>query len=210
MKTIGLTGGVASGKSLVAQYLSELGTGILDADRASHAVLANDPAVRSAIQQRWGPSVFAADGSVDRATIAARVFGEAPESTENRKFLESLLHPRIAQRLKVERRQFEACGRPAVVLDAPLLLEAGWQSLCDLTLFIDSSQETRLSRAAARGWSEAEFNRREAAQWPIDEKRRHADIVLANDGAAAELRDSIRKIWDQYVVATSGNPDSQF
>jgi dephospho-CoA kinase len=208
MKTIGLIGGVASGKSLVAKYLAELGAGVLDADRVGHDVLAADPTVQVAIREQWGESVFLADNSVDRSAIASRVFGDTPISIENRRFLEDLLHPRIRERLENERQQFESSNSPAVVLDAPLLLEAGWQSLCDLIIFVDSPQETRLSRAYARGWSDAEFARREASQWPIEEKRRHATIVLANSGTADQLRESVHKIWEQYIAPGYHKPIS--
>src|SRR2546430_1610745 len=180
MKTIGLVGGVASGKSLAAKMLVELGADHLDADRAGHAVLADDSEVRNAIKSHWGADVFGADGSVDRSAIARRVFGTAEQAAAERKFLEDLLHPRIGRRLNQERDQAAADGKAAVVLDAPVLLEAGWGPMCDLILMIDSPRELRLERATARGWSETEFDRREAAQWPADEKRRHANVVIAN------------------------------
>jgi dephospho-CoA kinase len=199
MKTIGLVGGVASGKSRVGQMLVELGAGLLDADRAGHAVLANDPDVRAALRGRWGDDVFAADGSVDRAAVARRVFGSGESAAKNRQFLEGLLHPLIRCRLEAERREMVAAGQPAVVLDAPLLLEAGWGSICDIVLLVDATRETRVARARQRGWSETEFDEREAAQWPIPKKRSAADFVIDNDGTEVELRDSVRQFWAQHV-----------
>jgi dephospho-CoA kinase len=200
MKTIGLVGGVASGKSLVAKLFVELGAGLLDADRAGHEVLARDPEVRSALVQRWGPSILAADGSVDRAAVAACVFTDGDQAAAERQFLEELLHPRIRTLLEEKRSKFAADGRPAVVLDAPLLLEANWGPLCDVVVMVDADRNVRLARSRQRGWSEAEFVRREAAQWPVEQKRRSSHVTLANNGTPDELRAAVRTIWDQYVA----------
>ena len=93
-----------------------------------------------------------------------------------------------------------AAGKPAIVLDAPLLLEADWGSLCDIILMIDSPRELRLERANKRGWTEADFDDREAAQWPPEEKRRHADIVVPNRGTADDLCTAIADFWAQNIT----------
>ncbi len=200
MKTIGLVGGVASGKSAVAKMLVELGAGLLDADRAGHDVLAHDPEVRSALVARWGDSILAADDSIDRAAVAGRVFGNDDAASADRQFLESLLHPRIAAILDEKKAEFAAAGRPAVVLDAPLLLEANWQLLCDVVVFVDADRDIRLARAVTRGWSSDDFARREAAQWPVEEKRAAADIVLANCGDIDSLRQGVGELWRNSVA----------
>jgi dephospho-CoA kinase len=199
MKTIGLVGGVASGKSRVATMLVDLGAGLLDADRTGHEVLADDVEVRNALVERWGDGVLAADGRVDRSALAKRVFGEDESAKTERRFLEGLLHPQIKARLLQEAENFEAGGRPAVVLDAPLLLEANWGAMCDVILMVDASRETRLARARQRGWSETEFDKREAAQWPIVKKRSAADVVIDNDGTEEELRKAVKRFWEQHV-----------
>jgi dephospho-CoA kinase len=201
VKTIGLVGGVASGKSLVANMLVELGAGLLDADRAGHDVLAEDRAVHEALRQRWGSTIFTADGRVDRSALAQRVFGAASGAEEERRFLEGLLHPRIRERLEEQQKQLAAEGKRAAVLDAPLLLEAGWDPACDLVLMVDTPRESRLHRALRRGWTEAEFARREAAQWPVDQKSRASDAVIPNGGSVDELRAAVRTFWERYVVA---------
>jgi dephospho-CoA kinase len=199
MKVIGLIGGVASGKSKVAQMLLELGAGLLDADRTGHAVLAEDADVHAALRRRWGEGVFGKQGRVDRSAIAARVFGEGSAADAERRFLESLLHPRIGARLRNQGQEFAAAGRPAVVLDAPLLLEAGWQPMCDLILMVDASRETRLARAKLRGWTEEEFEQRESAQLSVDVKRLAADAIVSNDGSEADLRDAVSKFWREHI-----------
>ena len=199
-KTIGLVGGVASGKSLVAKMLAELGAVVLDADRTGHAVLAEDADVHKALAARWGDSIFASDGSVDRSAVAARVFAESKAGAAERRFLEDLLHPRIRRRLNYDRDQAAAADKPAVVLDAPLLLEAGWGPLCDIVLMVDVPREIRLQRAKSRGWTDAEFARREAAQWPVDEKQNLADAIIRNDGSERTLRDAVKDFWRQYIA----------
>jgi len=200
MKTIGLVGGVASGKSVVAQLFVELGAGLLDADRMGHEVLATDAEVHAALADRWDPGIVRPDGTIDRSAVAAHVFGDTLAATAEREFLESVLHPRIQAALDAKKRDFAAAGSPAVVLDAPLLLEAGWASQCDMIVMVDAPRETRLARACQRGWSEAEFARREASQWPVEKKRAAAAITLANDGNIDDLRPAVRAVWDQLVA----------
>jgi dephospho-CoA kinase len=200
MKTIGVIGGVASGKSLVSQQLAELGSGILDADRAGHDVLTNDAEVRAALVDRWGSRILAAGGQIDRRVVATHVFADTPAGLEDRKFLECLTHPRIRVLLDDQRRQFQSDGRPAVVLDAPLLLEAGWGPMCDLILFVDTSRSARLAHAKTRGWSEAEFNRREASQWPVEKKRLAANVVLPNNGSVDDLREAVTRVWKKHIA----------
>lgn len=206
MKTIGLVGGVASGKSLAAKMLVELGAGLLDADRTGHAVLAEDTDVREAVRKRWGDSVFAADGTVNRSAVAGQVFANGSQGQADREFLEDLLHPRICRRLEKLRDRYASEGKPAAVLDAPLLLEAGWGPMCDIVLMIDAARDVRLQRAQQRGWTEADFARREAAQMPVEEKRRAADVVIANDGDENDLRLAVEEFWQQYVQPGQNAP----
>lgn len=199
MKTIGIVGGIASGKSAVARLFAELGAGHLDADQVGHDVLAVDAEVRQALVDRWGPSILAADGRLDRSAIGERVFAGGAQAVVEREFLESLLHPRIGALLKEKTEEFAAAGVPAVVLDAPLLVEAGWGPMCDLIVMVDSPRETRLARALDRGWDHEEFSRRESAQWPVDKKRRHSQVAIRNDGTLDDLRAAVREVWQQHV-----------
>jgi dephospho-CoA kinase len=199
MKTIGLVGGVASGKSLATNMLAELGAVRFDADAAAHDVLNHNAAIRTELLHRWGEDIFNNDGSVNRSAVAKRVFAPGNEAAGERKFLENLLHPRVQDECKGWMNAAASNGRPAFVVDAPLLLEAGWGPMCDLVLMIDSPRELRLGRAKARGWSEAEFDRREAAQWPPNEKSRLADVVIPNQGTDEELRSAIADFWHREI-----------
>jgi len=169
-------------------------------------VLAEDAEVRQALVERWGTAIFDGDGRVDRNEVAQRVFAQTESAAAERRFLEDLLHPRIRERLNKERDAAVARGAPAIVLDAPLLLEADWGPLCDVILMIEAPREVRLERAAARGWTEAEFDRREAAQWPADKKRTFADVVISNLRSSEELRHAVTDFWQREIDKRPGDP----
>ncbi len=195
MRVIGVVGGVASGKSLVTKQLEELGAGVLDADWAGHKVL-ESPAVRRAARRRWGERVFDADGHLDRKALAAVVFGPAPDGPRELKYLEELTHPRIGKLLARRAAQLAQQGKvPALVLDAPLLLEAGWEKMCDRIVFVDAPREVRLARALARGWNEAQFAARENAQKSLDQKRMRADVIIDNSGPPEATKTHVARFW---------------
>jgi len=198
MRIIGILGGVSSGKSLVAQELARLGAGLLDADRAGYEVL-RLPEIEAAARARWGPEVFGPDGRIDRARLARIVFGEPPAGPQERKFLENLTHPEIGRRLRQEARRLSAWGPPAAVLDAPLLVEAGWERFCDRIVFVDVPRQLRLSRAVARGWREEDFTAREGVQESLDSKRERADVVVDNSGSPEQTRAQIERCWHSLI-----------
>jgi dephospho-CoA kinase len=198
MKLIGIVGGVACGKSFVARVLAELGAGVLDADRMGHEVL-RTPELERAVRERWGAGVFGPDGHVDRSRLAAVVFAAAPAASEQRKQLEQLLHPKIGRRLKLEADRLASEGHPAAVLDAPLLVEAGWDTVCDWLVFIDAPRDLRLVRARSRGWSEMDFAAREGVQESLDSKRKRADVILDNSGSPEETRAQVERFWRSRV-----------
>jgi len=198
MRVIGLLGGVASGKSLVGRQLADLGAGVLDADRAGHEVL-KLPEVEAAAIQRWGGAVFGPDGHIDRRRLAEIVFADPPGGPRERRFLEELTHPRIGRQLLLEAAAMEAEGKPAAVLDAPLLLEAGWGKLCRVLVFVDAPGEVRLARAKARGWTEEQFAARERAQQHVDVKRRRAHVVIDNSGTSEQTLAQVERFWRSLV-----------
>lgn len=198
MRVIGLLGGVASGKSLVAREMARLGAAVLDADRAGHEAL-RMAHVEAAARARWGERVFGPDGRLDRARLAAVVFGPGPGAEEERKYLEERTHPEIGRLLAAEAASLAASDAAAAVLDAPLLLEAGWDRLCGKLVFVDAPREVRLARARKRGWNEPEFAAREAAQLPLDEKRRRADAVIDNSGPAQHTRAQVERVWPALI-----------
>lgn len=196
IKLIGIVGGIASGKSFVARALEKLGAGRLDADGAGHEVL-REPEVEAALRARWGDEVFASDGSVDRRAIAERVFGTKATATEDLAYLEQLTHPRIAVRLRDQAEELIESGKSILILDAPVLLKAGWDCFCTHLLYVDSSLEKRCLRAGERGWKPGELEAREALQEPLDEKRRRADLYVSNDGTAQETETELARLWSE-------------
>lgn len=174
---IGLAGGIGSGKSTIAKILGELGFLVIDSDQLARAAL-DRPEVRATLITWWGPGVVNGEGKVDRAKIAAIVFNKP----EERARLEALVHPLVKHGREQVVERASAEGRVGVVVDAPLLFEAGSDKEVDRVLFVETPREMRLARVKqTRGWDEAELARREAAQWPIEKKRGHSHAVVHND-----------------------------
>lgn len=191
---IGLAGGIGAGKSAVAACLQALGCVVSDSDELAKAAL-RDHAVVEQLVARWGARVIGRDGLVNRSAVAAIVF----EDERGRRWLESIVHPWIEAR---RRASFAAAppGTPALVIDAPLLFEAGLDRDCDGILFVDAPRALRLERLrASRGWSASELDRREAAQLPLDLKRAKADIVIVNTGDRQRLHQDARAALDTLV-----------
>ncbi|MEZ6058697.1 MAG: dephospho-CoA kinase [Planctomycetaceae bacterium] len=180
---IGFVGGVGSGKSSLSAAIGRrLRCVLLDADREGHAVLAL-PAIQSQLHQTFGDSIFDKNGAVSRPTLGKLVFGNEPIDRERRLQLEAIVHPEIRRRLSARIDQHRAAvDVDLILLDAAVMLESGWSGICDLIVFVDTPESLRLSRVQqSRGWSQDEFARREASQWPLDRKRQAADIVVHND-----------------------------
>jgi dephospho-CoA kinase len=199
MLVIGVAGGIASGKSLIAEGFRTLGAFILDADRVGHEVL-RDQDVMEALYRRWGNGVLDAQGQVVRSAVAEIVFAPPPAGPEELAFLESVTHPRIEQRLESEIDRVRASQRfPAVVLDAAVLFEAGWSSLCDRIVFVEAPRALRRQRARERGWSEQQFTSREATQQPLASKRDRADVVIKNSETPSEAFRQVAEAWNSFI-----------
>jgi len=198
MQIIGVVGGVASGKSLVARQFEQLGAGVLGADAAGYEVL-KMPEVEAAIERRFSRQVFGAEGHVDRARLAEIVFAPPPEGPRERATLEQLMHPRIGRALhgRAEALAKQACQ--VAVLDAPLLCEAGWDELCDKVVFVDAPRRLRQERAESRGWSKEDFTAREDVQKSLDHKRARADVVIDNTGSPESTQAQVERFWHSLV-----------
>jgi len=206
MLTIGVVGGIASGKTQVAKFFEEFGCRRLDADVMGHAVLA-EPEVKAKLRARWGTTVFASDGEVDRQAVARLVFGDSAESVSELRFLESVTHPRIKARLFEMMDQARKQKVAGVVLDAALLMKAGWDELCDHVVFVDVPRDQRLSRALSRGWTETQFDARENSQIDICLKRERASSTIDNSGSLIETFQKVQKLWTEiYPRASSAGP----
>lgn len=179
---IGLTGGIASGKSTVSKRLRELGAAVFDADEVSREVIAS-PEVLSRIRDAFGEEVFDEDGCLSRTALAKLVFA----SDENAQRLDAIMHPAIAKELQSRAEAAEAEGLMAFV-DAALLIESGFYRLCGEVWLVTASYETRVKRIMERdGFTREEAEARIARQMPEEEKRKYATTVIDNDGGISEL-----------------------
>ena len=204
---LGVIGGIGSGKSSVARRLQSLRPiAVIDADQCGHQVL-NLPNVQGRILKRFGPTVFETDSQanpqISRAALGRVVFGSDVAAQTARRDLEAIVHPEIRSLLERTIRELRRQANvEAIVLDAAVLLEAGWNDLCDVVVFIDTPQADRIARVqAGRGWSAEELAKREASQWPLPRKRAAADAVLDNandvDHAARQLEQVIANLKSQ-------------
>ncbi len=157
------------------------------------------PEIEAAARRRWGDSIFGEDGRIDRKQLATIVFSPLPEALPERRYLEKLTHPVIGRLLQEQAERGAASGCRAAVLDAPLLLEAGWDRLCDRLVFVDSPRDVRLKRAEERGWKERDFAVREDAQESLDSKRRRADVVVDNSGPPEQTQAQIERLWPSLI-----------
>ena len=205
MLVIGLAGGVASGKSLVARCFEHFGATIIDADRVGHEVL-KEPDVIAAIHLQWGQIVFR-DCEIDRSALARIVFDSTSGDSDQLERLEQITHPRLGEKIREALAQLESESK-AVVLDAPVMFKAGWDRLCDKIVFVDTNALLRQQRARQRGWDDAELARREARQTPIDEKRSKSTDIIDNSKSKEETYIQARDLWRSWNLSLPKQLDS--
>lgn len=192
MKIIGLTGGIGSGKTTVAQFLKELGAVVIDADKVGHEVLRSDAEVWQEVVAAFGEGVLTSNGDISREKLGRMVFG-APELLLK---LNVIMHPRIAERVGVHLEGYRKRGVGVVVIEAPMLLEAGWASQVDEVWVTVASEATILKRLKERtGLSEIESLERIRSQMSVAERVRQADVVIDNDGDLSELKERVAGLW---------------
>lgn len=190
---IGLVGGIGAGKSAVARVLADLGCVVSDSDAQARAAL-DEPGVRDQLVTWWGKQILGADGRIERSKVAKIVF----DRPRDRKRLEGVIHPRVRIARQVSLDRAEQSGAPAMVIDAPLLFEAGVDQECDVVIFVDAPLSQRLARVReSRGWDEAELTRRESAQMSLEEKKARSGYVVVNDGDLAALRDRVLEVFER-------------
>ncbi len=191
----GLLGGIGSGKSEVAGELARRGAVVINADALGHEAL-QQPEIREQIRQRWGSEVFNDQGEVDRKKLGAIVFADPAQL----RALETLSFPWIEHRFHEEAEK--ANGDPKVrfiVLDAAVMLEAGWIRVCDRLVFVDTPRDLRLRRLAEqRGWTAQDLEIRERVQWPLEKKARLAHYRLNNSGTREQLAQQIEDLLRQW------------
>jgi dephospho-CoA kinase len=190
LKLVGLTGGIGSGKSTVAQILREHWVPVLDADVIARAVVEPGMPAHAEIARAW-PEVIASDGRIDRKKLGAIVFADA----QSRLRLEAMTHPRIREQVAEQASQHGAAGHGLAFLEAALLVETGFYQQLDGLVVVAASEEVQVERVMARdGTSREEVLARIHAQFPLAEKICVADYVVDNSGSRDQTRAQILKI----------------
>jgi dephospho-CoA kinase len=189
---VGLTGGIGSGKSTVAQMLARRGAVVLDADAfAREAVRAGSAGLR-AVAARFGSEVVTPDGELDRAKLAGIVFADPAARAD----LEGIVHPEV-RRLIADGIQENLDTDNVVVLVNPLLIEMGTHRDCDVVVVVSVATETQVARSTARGMAENDVRARMAAQLPLEDRARLADVILDNEGSVEDLQRQVDRLWGE-------------
>ena len=192
MRLIGLTGGIATGKSTVAQILRRLGLPVIDADALAHEVTAAGSPAVAAIAADLGPQFVRPDGALDRPRLAERVF--ADHTLLER--LNAIVHPRVRALMAERVEDLHAAGAQVVVLDVPLLLESRAAYDVDVVWLVYAPESQQIERLMARnGLSLAQAELRIRAQMPIEEKRMLADVVIDNSGDLGALETQVEALY---------------
>jgi dephospho-CoA kinase len=191
MLKVALTGGIATGKSYVLEQFRRRGVPCLDADSLAHGVMAAGTEATAAIALRFGPSVLAADGSVDRTKLGPIVFADPAARLD----LEALVHPAVYRAITAGLRAVELLDAPPLaVVDVPLLYESGHADDFDRVVVASCPPEMQLARLLERGLSEVEARQRLAAQWPTEDKARRATFVIRTGGTFEETDRQVDEI----------------
>jgi dephospho-CoA kinase len=198
---VGLTGGIATGKSTVADTLRRLGAEIIDADQLAREVVAPGEPALAEIVREFG-DVLQPDGTLDRKKLGAIVFGDTPR----RKRLEAITHPAIRERFLARLRELEAVGFEGLVFfDAPVMIESGNYRNMDRLVVVFTGDATQRERLMARdGMSAAEAGRRMATQMPVADKAKLADYVIDNSGDRAATEARTREVFEALLAELRG------
>lgn len=198
MRVIGLTGGIASGKSSVASLFAQLGAAIVDADQLAREAVQPGSAALAAIVRAFGPGILLPDGTLDRSALGAIIFADAAA----RQRLEQITHPAIKELALARLHALRQSGTAVVFYMAPLLIEAGATDRVDEIWVVHVDPETQLKRLMARDQlSRTDALIRVASQMPLEEKRRQGRVVIDNSGSLAETKLQVEKIWRQEFGA---------
>jgi dephospho-CoA kinase len=194
---IGLTGGIACGKSTVARTLKSKDAIIIDADRESKQLMKAGSPIWTKLIAEFGREILNPDNTINRRRLGNMVFGDGYKL----KKLNSIVHPGVIEQIAGKIRRYKEEGRwPAIVLDAPLLYEVGAEKLVDFTWVVAVDRQTQINRLLARDKITPEqASQRIEAQMPLEEKVARADAVINNTGSRRATREMVYDLWNQYV-----------
>src|SRR5262245_16228884 len=198
MPVIGLLGGIGSGKSAVAAELVQHGGWVINADLSGHEAL-QQLNIHRQVVARFGQEILTPDGAIDRKKLGAKVFADVNEL----RALEAIVFPFIGRRIREEIDQARRRdGVRFIVLDAAVMLEAGWNDVCDKLIFVDTPRAIRLERVRKkRGWSEPDLQARETLQMPLDDKRRRTDAIVDNTTTMAALVEQVAALVQRWGLS---------
>lgn len=197
MLVIGVTGGIGTGKSTVARMFERLGAAVIDADIISHQLMEPKKLAWRQIVKRFGEGILNEDESINRKRLAGVVFKDA----DQRRALEAILHPKVMREIKYRLGGLRRSKRvKAVVLDVPLLLEAGGQKAVDALVVVTAPPEVQSQRLKEKyGWSKEEVHERIEAQWDLSAKAALADHVVDNSASVDATRRQVKQLWKQLI-----------
>ena len=200
MRVIALTGGIACGKSTVAGMLKEWGAFIVDADEISRSLTAPGGKALGGLRETFGEEIFAPDGTLDRAKLAAVVFSDE----RRRETLNRLLHPMIRSEMERQTALGKESGAEVVVLDVPLLFEARMQDMADTVACVSAPEWVQIARMKTRnGYTEEQALSRIRSQMPVEEKCRLSDTVIDTNKSLDELRQDVRGLYESWLSDAS-------
>jgi dephospho-CoA kinase len=198
MLTIGLTGGIGSGKSTVAKILSELGAPSLDADKVAHLTYVPSGPAYGKVVEAFGREILDADGEIDRKKLGPIVFAQP----EKLKALTDIVWPATLEALRKSVGEIRARGETLpIVVEAAILIEANWMPMCDEIWLVTAARERVIERVERdRGMAREQIEARIRAQLSDAERTRHASLVIKNDGTLDELRAEVERVWRAALV----------
>ena len=197
MLSIGLTGGIGTGKSLVSNLLNDLGATVVNADLLGHEAYLPGTVGFDMVVDAFGDQIVGEDGTVDRKRLGPIVFS----SPQNMSKLNAIMHPLIRDMIQGQLEEYSSNGTDVVVVEAAVLIEAGWQDLFDEVWVVTSDKETVIERLKDRNsLSREDAIARIESQMSNDERVGHSNVVISNDGTTDELADGVEQIWNTRVV----------
>ncbi|SHI49413.1 dephospho-CoA kinase [Desulfosporosinus lacus] len=197
MLNIGLTGGIGSGKSTVAQWFIKQGVPVLDADKTVHRLLQSDQTTVLKLIEEFGADILDENGQIDRSSLGKLVFREE----DARKRLERIVHPRVVQSMNEERDALRDTGVKICVWDVPLLYEAGFEKFVDEVWVVWIPRNLQISRVLARDkLSLSEVEARISSQGSLDEKRQRADVIIDNSGSESQTIGQLEDVWQKLLL----------
>ena len=197
IKVIGITGGIASGKSTIAGMLESLGADIIDADKICHELI-NTKEIAFKITKRWGSHLQDINGKIKRDVLAEIVFSDEKEISA----LNSIIHPVAIKQIKSEIDKIHSdVAKEAIVLDAALLVESNLVDICDIVLFVNTEKDICNIRVqSTRKWPLDEIAKREKFQGLLLQKRKFSDVIINNNNSKKDTLNQVKDFWSQFIT----------